>query len=404
LPAVRGLETESEIGFSALHDVLAPLIDGLAALPRPQAKAIAAALSIGPAGPTERLAICAGVVGLLAVASKSTPVLVIVDDAHLLDRASADALGFAARRLRDDRIAILFAIRDGESSSFATDGIAELPLDPLDDKSSDALLDRRAAAMTMAARSRVLALARGNPLAILELPIPTDIDPSTTAALEAVSAGGLLARAFGRRIERLPSATRTALAVAAASDDDDLRTVLAACRTLSIEADAFAPAEEAGVIEVGDDTITFRHPLVRAAAYAQAPPAIRRDAHRAIAAALIDGQTEERWAWHRALAAVGPDEPAASALEASAGRSKSVSSRARALERAAQLSREGPTRLRRLVAAALAAEEAGTCRWQSPSQPPLAESQPTPPRSPRSTTFSAACGHGWARPDAPSTS
>jgi DNA-binding CsgD family transcriptional regulator len=368
----RGLETESEIGFSALHDVIAPVIDGMPGLPRPQSEAIAAALSIGPAAPTERLAICAGLVGLLAIASENTPVLVIVDDAHLLDRASADALGFAARRLRHDRIAMIFAIREGEGSSFATDGIDELPLDPLDHESSDALLDRRAAPLTAAARSRVLALARGNPLAILELPIPGDVDPSTPAALEAVSTGGLLARAFGRRIERLPSATRTALAVAASSDDDDLQTVLAACRSLAIEADAFAPAEEAGVIEVGNDAVSFRHPLLRAAAYAEASPAVRRDAHRALAAALVDGQTEERWAWHRALAAVGPDEPAASALEASAGRSKSVSSRARALERAARLSRQGPARTRRLVAAALAAEEAGAL--------PIAESLATAAR------------------------
>jgi DNA-binding CsgD family transcriptional regulator len=368
----RGLETESEIGFSALHDVLGPVIDGLPELPRPQADAIAAALSIGPAAPTERLAICAGVVGLLAIASKGTPVLVIVDDAHLLDRASADALGFAARRLRDDRIAMIFTIREGESSSFATDGISELSLDPLDNESAEALLDRRAAPLTAAARSHVLALARGNPLAILELPIPTDADPSAAAPLEAVSPGGLLARAFGRRIGRLPPATRTALAVVAASDDDDLPTVLAACRSLAIEADAFAPAEEAGVLEVAHDTVTFRHPLVRAVAYSEAPPGIRRDAHRALAAALVDGPTEERWAWHRALAAVGPDEPAASALEASAGRSKSVSSRARALEHAARLSRAGPSRIRRLVAAALAQEEAGNL--------PVAESLATDAR------------------------
>ncbi len=356
----RGLETESEIGFSALHDVLGPVIDGLAELPAPQSDAIAAALSIGPPAPTEQLAICAAVVGLLAIASRRLPVLVIVDDAHLLDRASADALGFAARRLRDDRIGMVFAVRDGERSAFVADGIPELRLDALDEGSADALLDRRSTHLTSEARSYVLSLARGNPLAILELPIPADAGPSEPAVLEALPAGGLLARAFGRRIEGLPPPTRTALAVAAASDDDDLRTVLAACRTLAIGADAFASAEEAGVIAVGNDRLTFRHPLVRAAAYAEAPPAMRRDAHRALAAALVDGQTEERWAWHRALAAVGSDEPAAGALEAIAGRSRSTSSRARALERAARLSPPGSARLRRLVAAALAAEEAGS--------------------------------------------
>ncbi len=354
----RGLETESEIPFSGLHDLLAPILDARPQLPSPQAEAIGSALSVGPPVPVERLAICAGVLGMLSVASRQDPVLVVIDDAHLLDEASSDAIGFAARRLRDDRIAMLLTIREGEGSAIATDGIPELMLEPLDDGSAAALLERRGQPVAGNARADILALARGNPLAILELPPVTDVEAGAPAAA-VFPAGGLLSRAFGRRIQALPTATRTALAVAAASDDDDLRTVLIACRELSIEPEALAPAEAARVIEVGADTITFRHPLVRAAAYADASPADRRAAHRALSAALVDRKTEDRWAWHRALAAVGPDEPAALGLETVAHRSTSASSKARALERAAHLTPAGPSRTRRLIAAALAAEDAG---------------------------------------------
>ena len=353
---VRGLETESEIPFLGLHDLLAPILDTRSQLPGPQAKAIGAALSVGPPVPVERLAICAGVLGMLSVASRQDPVLVVIDDAHLLDDASADAIGFAARRLRDDRIAMLLTVRDGEGSSIATDGVSDMVLEPLDDASAAALLERRGQPVVGSARADILALARGNPLAILELPLDVEAGPPGAGAFHA---GGLLSRAFGRRIQALPHASRSALAVAAACDDDDLRTVLVACRELSIGPEALAPAETARVIEVGADTITFRHPLVRAAAYADASPADRREAHRALAAALVDRKTEDRWAWHRALAAVGPDEPAALGLEMVAHRSTSASSKARALERAVHLTPAGPSRTRRVVSAALAAEDAG---------------------------------------------
>src|SRR5262245_32849404 len=234
----RGVESESEIGYSGLHDLLAPIVDARSELPDPQAAAIGAAMSVGPQVPVEPLAICAGLLGLLSIASRRDPVLVVIDDAHLLDRASADAMGFAARRLRDDRVAVLLTIREGEASALATDGIPEMRLEPLDDDSAAALLGRRRRAVAGDASLAILALARGNPLAILELPPVAELDPGSPAATEAITAGGLLSRAFGGRIERLPASTRTALVVASASDDDDLRMVLTACRLLSIEPEA----------------------------------------------------------------------------------------------------------------------------------------------------------------------
>jgi DNA-binding CsgD family transcriptional regulator/tetratricopeptide (TPR) repeat protein len=355
----RGIETESEIGFSGLHDLLSPIIAGLSELPPRQAEAVSAALSIGPSPPTERLAISAGALCLLATASQARPIVAIVDDAHLLDRASADALSFVARRVGNDPVAMLFAIRQGEASTFSAEGIDEFTLESLDEASAIALLDQRSRPLASQAKARVLELAGGNPLALLELPEPADHDPAVPVASGAMSAGSLLARAFGGRIERLPQATRTALAVAAASDTEDLQPVLTACRHLGIASEAFEPAEAAGIIEVAGNSYHFRHPLVRAAAYAVAPPSVRREAHQALASALFDHRTEERWAWHRALAAVGPDRDAAAALETIAGRSINASSRTRAFERAARLSADEPSRTRRLLAAALAAEDAG---------------------------------------------
>ena len=161
---------------------------------------------------------------------------------------------------------------------------------------------------------------------------------------------------------RLPPSTRTALRLAAASDDDDLRTILVACRIVGIGPDAFAPAETAGIVTIDGERLTFRHPLIRAVAYGEATPVEQRDAHRALAQALVDRTTEARWAWHRALAAVGPDDAAAVALEQVARSSSSASASARALERAARLSADPSARTRRLLAAALAAEAAGRSR------------------------------------------
>ena len=150
--------------------------------------------------------------------------------------------------------------------------------------------------------------------------------------------------------------------LAAANDDNDLHTILRACTIAGIDPDALSRGEAAGVLAIHADTLTFRHPLVRAVAYASATPAERRDAHRALAEALLDRRAEARWAWHRALAAIGPDEVAAAALEEIATTSSSASATARALEQAARLSVDSQSRARRLIAAALAAEAAGRLR------------------------------------------
>ena len=357
-----GIESESELAFATLHALLHPLTAELESLPRPQADALRSALALGPSAPGDAFATFAGVLGLLVAAADRQPVLVVLDDAHLVDRSSAHALGFAVRRLRDEPVGVLLAIRDGEPSTFDTEGLPELVVTALGDDDARELLSGLARAASPEGFRRILELARGNPLALLELPTLVGPDAPTVDALrDPPRTSALLSRAFGRRIEGLPEATRTALVVSAAGDDDRLNLILRACGVLGIDARALDSAEAAGVVRVAGERLEFRHPLVRAVAYSDATPAVRRDAHRALAEALVDRQTEARWAWHRALAAVGPDEVAAGALELVGRRStgRSSSAAARAFEQAAKLSVRDADRARRLLEAARAAEDAG---------------------------------------------
>jgi DNA-binding CsgD family transcriptional regulator/tetratricopeptide (TPR) repeat protein len=357
-----GIQSEAELAFAALHALLHPLTAELDALPRPQADALRRDLALGPSAPGDAFATFAGVLGLLVAVADRQPVLVLLDDAHLVDRSSAQALGFAIRRLRDEPVGVLLAIRDGEPSTFDTEGLPELVVTALGDADARQLLSRVVPAAGSEGLDRILGLARGNPLALLELPTLVGPDEPTDDALhEPPRTSVLLSRVFGRRMEGLPEATRTALVVSAASDDDRLNLILRACGVLGIDALALDPAEAAGVVRVEGERLEFRHPLVRAVAYSDVTPAVRRDAHRALAEALVDRRTEERWAWHRALAAVGPDEVAAGALELVGRRNsgRSASAAARAFEQAARLSVRDADRARRLLEAARAAEEAG---------------------------------------------
>jgi AAA ATPase domain len=254
-----GIQSESELAFATLHALLHPLTAELESLPRPQADALRSALALGPSAPGDAFATFAGVLGLLVAAADRQPVLVLLDDAHLVDRSSAHALGFAVRRLRDEPVGVLLAIRDGEPSTFDTEGLPELAVTALGDDDARELLNRLAPAASPEAFRRILELARGNPLALLELPTLVGPDAPTVDALrDPPRTSALLSRAFGRRIEGLPEATRTALVVSAASDDDRLNLILRACGVLGIDARALDPAEAAGVVRVEGERLEFR--------------------------------------------------------------------------------------------------------------------------------------------------
>jgi DNA-binding CsgD family transcriptional regulator len=359
-----GVESEAELRFSGLLELLRPLLGHLDQIPLQQAEVLRSALGLGEAEAHDRFTIGAATLSLLAAASEANPLLVLVDDAQWLDRATTDALLFATKRLVADSAAILFAVRDGEGRGFDPPGIERLELGGLDADEAVSLLADGGRDVTPDVADRLWEATHGNPLALLEVQrLLTDDQLVGREPLpEPVPTGAALERAFARRAETLPADCQDALVVAAVSLSAELEPVAAALATLGIERVALEEAEDAGLIVIADGRIAFRHPLVRSAVFHGTPPSERRAAHRALAEAMRDRGDPERWAWHLAWAALGEDEEAAAALELAAEQARSRSSfaaAAAAMERAASLTGDEKARLPRLFAAADAALLAG---------------------------------------------
>jgi DNA-binding CsgD family transcriptional regulator len=366
-----GVESEAELQFSGLLELLRPLLEHLPQIPFQQAKALRSALGLCEPEEHDRFTIGAATLSLLAAAAESSPLLVVVDDAQWLDRATTEAVLFAAKRLVADSAALLFAVRDGEGRGFEPGGIDRLELGGIGaDEAASLLAQDDGQVVAPEVAERLWEATQGNPLALLEAQsLLTDDQLAGREALpEPVPAGATLERAFAWRAETLPVDSRRALVVAAVSLSSELEPVAAALTTLAIERGALESAEDAGLISIADGRIDFRHPLVRSAVFHGAAPSERRVAHRALADAVSDGSDPERRAWHLAWAAMGVDEEAAAALELAAQQARARSSyaaAAAALERSASLTadrrgsrgstrlpmqpftRAGPTRLRR---------------------------------------------------------
>lgn len=287
---------------------------------------------------------------LLSEAAEEVPRVILIEDAQWLDRPSSDVLAFVARRLAFEPVAVLIAIRDGYGGVFGLAGLREMHLGPLDDASAHAVLDARTPDLSPAARAEVLELAAGNPLALEELPtvIADERASSRVLPLTALPITARLERAFVSRVDDLPAAARLALVVAASDDENMLTEVLAAASLMSegmrVTEEALQPAESARLIEHDGLRISFRHPLVRSAIYQAAGPAQRRSAHGALATVLDDDPA--RGAWHRAAAALGPDDDVATQLEIAATQAQqrgAIAVAVAALERAARLT-EQPSR------------------------------------------------------------
>ena len=361
----NGVEDESDLAFAGLHELLRPVLAHLGELPETQSRALAGALGLAPSSHPDRLLISAAVLGLLAAAAETRPLLCVVDDAQWVDRPSAEALVFTARRLQAEHLAILFGAREGETRRFEAARVPELELTGLSRPSAAAVLAAgRVSSLAPAVRDRLLAEADGNPLALLELP-----EGLSAAQLEgraplpeAIPLSPRLEGVFRQRVRRLPGATRTALLIAAADTSGSASAVLRAAAELRLDPDALDPAETAGLIRIADQTITFRHPLVRSAVYQGATHSQRQRVHAALASAFTGDDHVDRRVWHQATAAVTGDEEVAAALEASAHRAElraGHASAATAFLRAAELSTEEPRRVRRIAAAAGAAWHAG---------------------------------------------
>jgi DNA-binding CsgD family transcriptional regulator len=385
-----GIESEAELPFAGLHLLLRPALDRLGEIPVPQRQALEGAFGLAVRQPgepgdaegsssrggTDRLLIGMAVLSLLSELAGDGPLLCLVDDAHWLDGSSAAALAFAARRLGEDGIALIMATRDGEGR-FPAQGLPELQLAGLPPESAAALLDAQPADLTAALRYRILAEAQGNPLALIELPVaPTPHPPPHSPFTgpphgpviedpgELALTGRLLA-AFSGQAARLPDAARLLLLVAAADDAGEASLVLRAGEALGANAADLAPAERAGLIRQAGQSLAFRHPLIRAAVYQEAPLGQRLAVHRALADALEGregGDDAGRRAWHRAAGAVGADEQVAAGLDRAAEQAAErggYAAAAAASARAAELSADPAARARRLTIAAEAAAEAG---------------------------------------------
>ena len=341
----RGMESESDIPFAGLAELVTPLLPHLDELPGVQAAAIRGALALGPATPTDRFTVPAALLSLLARAADERPVLAVVDDAQWLDDASLEAFLFAARRLAQEGVVMLGAARE-EGRRVDMPWLERMAIAPLPDGDARALLDE---AIAPGVADRLVATAAGNPLALLE--IPGLLSAGQLAGREPLEdplrPGTGVERAFAAAIEALPEPTRKALIVAAAACTRRLDPMMRAGVSL-----ADLEAAEAGrIVTLGEGELEFRHPLMRATVYHAASLSERRAAHAALATAV---EGAER-AWHLAGCAIAPDESVAAALEQAAfdarGRGAHATA-ARDLSRAAQLTPDPRARAVRLIEAA----------------------------------------------------
>jgi DNA-binding CsgD family transcriptional regulator len=360
-----GVESEFELPFAALHQLLRPVLSHVDRLPAPQASALRMAFGLASNAHDNRFLVSVAVLGILDELAKESPVLCVIDDAQWLDDASASALEFVARRVDADRIALLFAARDGEVRRFSAPGLPELRVDGLDAGAGGQLLAERVGAPIPAeVLSRLMEATGGNPLALVEL--PSLITPGQLSGQEPLPwplpITDAVQRIFVQRVRRLPEPTQRLLLVAAADETSRLATVLAAASELGVPAAALDPAEHADLLAIQSGQLAFHHPLVRSSVYQSATDAERRSVHRALSEVLVEEADADRRAWHLALATVRPDESVVQLLEQTALRARSrggFEAACMALERAAQLTAEPEARAGRLAAAGQSAWQAG---------------------------------------------
>ncbi|SNV82494.1 transcriptional regulator [Mycolicibacter terrae] len=356
-----GVESDMELAFAGLQQLCAPLAESLDQLPDPQRTALDIAFGVSTGSTPDRFLVGLAVLGLLAAKAGRQPVLCLIDDAQWLDRVSAQTLGFVARRLLAEPIALVCALRH------PVDGLTGLPklmLRGLPDTEARALLESALPGrIDPQVADRIVAETHGNPLALLEL--PRGLSASELAGgyyrPDVVPVAGQIERHYLGRIGVLPDETQRLMLVAAAEPVGDVTLLLGAARELGLPAAAMAPAEEAGLIEVGA-RVRFRHPLVRSAIYRAANLEDRREAHRALAQATDPAHDPDRRAWHRAHAAAAADESVAAELERSADRAAlrgGTAAAAAFLARATELTPDATRRGSRALNAAEAKRAVG---------------------------------------------
>ena len=364
----QGIESESPLAFAALQRLLRPVMRHIDQLPEAQARALRAAFGEQADGGGDRFLVFLAALSLLAEAAEQAPVLCLIDDAHWLDEASAAGLTFVARRLGPERIALLFAAREGDVRRFDSEGLPELTIGGLDAETAGALLDERAGmAVPPEVRDALMRQTGGNPLALVEL-------PSALSAAQVRGAEPLpdelpltegVQRVFFDRSRHLSPAAQTLLLVAATDDSTRSAVVRQAAAILGAGPDALEEAELSGLLQVRGAYVELRHPLVRSAIYQGATSSARRQAHSALAQAMVTAEDADRRAWHLAAAVDQPDETVVAELDRVAERAErrgGYEAASAALERAAELTVDDEDRARRLFAASMNSWLAGQMR------------------------------------------
>jgi len=356
-----GVQSEMELAFAGLHQLLASMLDRLDGLPAPQSEALRTSFGLASGRPADRFFVGLAVLTLLSEVAEEQPLLCVVDDEQWLDRGSADVLAFVARRLGAESVGLIFAAR-AVSDELA--GLPELVVGELSDVEAGELLDTiLTAPLDPRVREQIISETRGVPLAMLEL--LRDLTPAEVAGGFGLAGGvpvsGGVEETFRRRIDALPTDSRGLLLLAAADPVGDPLLVWRAAERLGISTDAATAPAQAGLLDFGA-RVRFRHPLVRSTAYQSASLQKRQEAHRALAEATDRELDPDRHAWHRANAAPGPDEDVAEELDRSATRAQArggLAAAAAFLERSAQLTLEPTRRAERLLAAVRAKRDAG---------------------------------------------
>jgi len=363
-----GVQSEADLAFSGLHQLLLPILDRLKRLPSSLSDPLAAAFGLLDVPVPDPYLIALATLGLLSDTAELAPLVLLCEDAQWFDQPTADALTFVARRVESEPIALVIASRDGCSGALHAPGLKELRPRRLDDLAARQLLDEYRSELSPIARRRILRVANGNPMALIELP-----DEVTSGQLvpwdpgsDPVSLTSRLEQAFASQQANLPSETRGVLLVAAADEEVILTELLAAASDIlgrEVVASALTPAIAAGLVTLDGERLVFRHPLVRSAIYCAASPNDRRASHAALAAVLT--QQPDRRTWHRAAACVGPVEDVAAELDQLSSRLRrrgATTVAAAALERSAELSQAAGDRAERLLNAAELRFELGHAR------------------------------------------
>jgi DNA-binding CsgD family transcriptional regulator len=354
----QGIESESPLAYSALQRLLRPVMRHASQLAEPQARALRAAFGEETDAGGDRFLVFLAALSILAEAAEQAPVLCVVDDAHWLDEASSATLTFIARRLGPERIAMLFAAREGDVRRFESDGIAEIMVGGLDEQAASALLDQQLGTPApTSVRDALMRQTGGNPLALVELPLALSAAqlsgaeplPSELPLTDEVQ------RVFLQRSLRLSPAAQTLLLVAATDGSTRAAVVTQAAALLGSGAEALDEAERSGLLGVRGSQLEWRHPLVRSAIYQGATSGVRRATHAALADVMITAEDADRRAWHRAAATDQPDASVVADLDEAAARAHrrgGYEAASAALERAAQLTVDEGGRARRLFASA----------------------------------------------------